>query len=148
MARYRKNTPWPKILEPPKNTPEIPKKIPKMGILGILGVFFRYFRGILGEILGVQNFGPGGIFSVFFVEIPGRAISGLCSRSGRSQKKGVNMKNFAGNPSQNHPPPPKRPLTPLPAKYVHGSGHGSGAGGGNINKLQIEAVKFSLRSQT
>ena len=26
-----------------------------------------------------------GIFSVFFVEIPGRAISGLCSRSGCSQ---------------------------------------------------------------
>ena len=35
--------------------------------------------------MGVQNFGPGGIFSVFFVEIPGLAISGLCSRSGRSQ---------------------------------------------------------------
>ena len=34
-------------------------------------------------MLGAQNFGPGGIFSVFFVEIPGRAISGLCSKSGR-----------------------------------------------------------------
>ena len=40
-------------------------------------------------MLGVQNFGLGGIFSVFFVEIPGRAISGLCSRSGRSQSFGI-----------------------------------------------------------
>ena len=35
--------------------------------------------------MGFQNFGPGGSFSVFFVEISGRAISGLRSRSGRSQ---------------------------------------------------------------
>ena len=42
--KYRKNTP----------------KIPKMHIL----VFFWYFWGIF---LGFQNFGPRGIFSVFFV---------------------------------------------------------------------------------
>ena len=43
-------------------------------------VFWGYFFGIF---LGSQNFGPGGIFSVCFVETPARAISGLCSRSGR-----------------------------------------------------------------
>ena len=66
----------------PQNTPKIPKKYPKIQKMSVL-VFFRYFRGIF---FGFQNFGPGGIFSVFFVEIPGRAISGLCSRSGRSQQ--------------------------------------------------------------
>ena len=34
-----------------------------------------YFWGIL---LGFQNFGPGGIFSVFFVEIPVGPCDGLC----------------------------------------------------------------------
>ena len=56
-----------------ENTPKIPKKYPrntKKPVLefffGITGVFGRYFLGI-------------------FVEFPGRVISGLCSRSGRSQ---------------------------------------------------------------
>ena len=82
--KYRKNTPRPEILDsqnlPPKypeNTEKIPRKYRKCVFL----VFFRYFGGIF---LGFQNFGPGGIFLVFFVEIAGRAILGLCSRSGRS----------------------------------------------------------------
>ena len=90
--KYRKNTPSPKFRTPriyPQNTPKIPKKyrkntekIPPKYQKCPFGVFSRYFRGIF---LGFQNFGAGGIFSIFFVEIPGRAISGLCSRSGRSQ---------------------------------------------------------------
>ena len=73
------------ILEPQENTPQNTGKIPKMRILGILGVFLRYFRGILGVNSGSPEFRAGGIFSVFFVDILGRAIAGLCSRSGRSQ---------------------------------------------------------------
>ena len=52
--KYRKNTP----------------KIPKMPILGIFGVFSWG-----------PDFRPRGYFVGIFVEIPGRAISGLCSRS-------------------------------------------------------------------
>ena len=69
--KYRKNTPRPEILDSqnlapkyPENTEKIPPKYQKMCIL----VFFRYFGGIF---LGFQNLGPGVIFSVFFVEIPG-----------------------------------------------------------------------------
>ena len=68
----------------PEFTPKIARKYrkndPKIEKMGIL-VFWGYFFGIF---LVFQNFGPRGIFLVFFVEIPGRAISGLCSRSGRS----------------------------------------------------------------
>ena len=67
----------------PRKCSENTPKIPKMGIFGILGVFFGDFWGILGVNSGSQNFGPGGIFWVFSMEVPGRAISGLCSRSGR-----------------------------------------------------------------
>ena len=70
----------------PEFTPKIPKKyrrntpkIPKMTVFGIFSVFWGIFWG-------VQNFGLGAIFSVFFVEIPGRATSGLCSRRGHSQE--------------------------------------------------------------
>ena len=91
--KYRKNTPRPEILDsqnlPPKcpeNTEKIPPKYQKCTFL----VFSRYFWGIF---LGFQNFGPRGIFLVFFVEIPGRAISGLCSRSGRSQYKTILRNN-------------------------------------------------------
>ena len=81
-----KKYPRAEILEPQENTPKIPKKYQNAHFLIFLGYFFGIFGVFWGEILGVQNFGPGGIFSVFFVEIPGRAISGLCSRSGRSQR--------------------------------------------------------------
>ena len=84
MKNTKQNTPRPEILDSqslppkyPKNTEKIPRKYPKYVFL----VFSRYFGGIF---LGFQNFGPNGIFSAFFVEIPGRAILGLCSRSGRS----------------------------------------------------------------
>ena len=61
----------------PKNTEKIPPKYQND--------HFWYFFGIFGGIfLGFQNFGQGGIFSVFFVESPGWAISGLCSSSGHS----------------------------------------------------------------
>ena len=47
---------------------------------------FWVFRGSLGGRFWESSVsGRGGIFSVFFVEIPGRAISGVCSRSGLSQ---------------------------------------------------------------
>ena len=80
----KKNTPRPEILDsqnlPPKyleNTEKIPPKYQKCVFWGYFSVFWGYFPG-------VPEFQPGAIFSVFFVEIPGRAISGLCSRSGRS----------------------------------------------------------------
>ena len=67
----------------PRKYPKNTEKIPKVRILGTLGVFFWYFRGILGVNSGSPEFRAGG----YFLEIPGRAISGLCSRSGRSQTK-------------------------------------------------------------
>ena len=79
--KFRKNNPRPEILDSRimprkyrKNTPKIPKII--------VLVFFRYFWGISW---GSKKNGLGPIFSVFFVESPGRAISGLCSRQGHSQ---------------------------------------------------------------
>ena len=74
--KYRKNTPRAEILEPQENTPKIPEKIPKCAFLVFWGYFFGIFGVFWGQILGVQNFGPGGIFSVFLVETPGQAISG------------------------------------------------------------------------
>ena len=61
------------------------QKIPKWAFLVFRGYFFGIFGVFWGYFAGVQSFGPRGIFSVFSMEIPGRAISGLCSRSGRSQ---------------------------------------------------------------
>ena len=78
-----KNTPQAETLNPKKIPPKTRK--PKMDIFGIFGVCFRYFQGIFGVNSGSPEFRAG--VSVFFVEIPGRAISGLCSRSGRSQEK-------------------------------------------------------------
>ena len=75
--KYRKNTPRPEILDS-QNFAQNTLKIPKNAHFGIFSVFLGYF-------LGVPEFRPGGYFSVFFVEIPGRAISGLCSKSGHSQ---------------------------------------------------------------
>ena len=72
--KYRKICP-PKYLKIPKKMPPKPKKSP-------VWVFWGVFGGQLG---GFQNFGPGGIFPAFFVEILGWAIPGLCSRSGHSQ---------------------------------------------------------------
>ena len=60
-----------------------PKKTPKKYRKNTRNGHFWYFWGIFsvfsGYFQGVQNFRPGGIFSAFFVEIPGRAISRLCS---------------------------------------------------------------------
>ena len=68
-----------------ERSPRIPRKygknIPKTAQTPILFSFW-----CLWGISGFQNFGLGGIFSVFLVEIPERAISGLCSRPGRSRK--------------------------------------------------------------
>ena len=70
----------------PRKYPENTEKIPKTGIFGISGVFCRYFRGILGVFSGTPEFRAGGVFfSVFFVEIPGRAIS-----TGSVAGRGVN----------------------------------------------------------
>ena len=83
----KKNTPRPEILDsqnlPPKY-PENTEKIPQNTKNARFWYFFGIFSVFGGIFLGFQNFCPRGIFSVFFVEIPGRAISGLCSRSGRS----------------------------------------------------------------
>ena len=82
--KYRKNTPRPEIPDsqnlPPKypeNTEKIPPKYQKCAFL----VFFRYFWGISW---GSRISARGVFFWYFFVEIPARAISGLCSRSGHS----------------------------------------------------------------
>ena len=82
-----KNTPRPEILDshnlPPKYPENTPKILPKYQKCPFWEYVFRVFWGCS---LGVPEFRPGGgIFSVLLVEIPGRAISGLCSRSGRSQ---------------------------------------------------------------
>ena len=76
MKNTEKIPPGPKFWTPrisPKNTEKNTKN-------AHFWYFARYFFGIFGvfwgEDLGVQNFGPGGIFSVFFVAIPGWAISG------------------------------------------------------------------------
>ena len=83
-----------------KNTEKIPlgqefwspKKIPQKYRKNTKNAYFWHFVGIFSVFSGYfggkfwsPEFRAGGIFSVFFVEIPGRAISGLCSRSGRSQ---------------------------------------------------------------
>ena len=82
--KYRKNTPRAEILEPQENTPKY-RKNTKNAHFWYFGAIFSVFSGYFGVISGSPEFRAGGIFSVFFVEIPGRAISGLCSRSGRSQ---------------------------------------------------------------
>ena len=68
----------------PPNTPKIPQKItPKYQKCP----FFWYFFGIFRVFLGAPEFRPRGfLFCVFFVELPGRGVSGLCSRSGGSQQ--------------------------------------------------------------
>ena len=91
------------ILEPRENTPrnaeEVPSKRVQFWYFGRL--FFSIFRVFWGYFLGVQNFGPGAIFSVFFVKIPGQAIPGLSSL-GRSQ--GYDRDNISG-------PSPSREMT-------------------------------------
>ena len=83
--KCRKNSPQAEILDP-KKIPRKYRKNTQNGHFwyfgGIFSVFSGYFEGKFRES---RISGRGGIFSVFFVEIPGRAISGLCSRSGCSQ---------------------------------------------------------------
>ena len=58
---------------------------PDVGLSQVLvfrGYFSGFFRGLFSA---VQNFKMGVLFSVFFVEILGPAISGLSSRKGHSQ---------------------------------------------------------------
>ena len=71
----------PEMARPGLSTKNIAKILPKYPKCPFW-LFFRYFGGIF---LRFQNLGPGGIFSAFFMEILGRAISGLCNRSGHSQ---------------------------------------------------------------
>ena len=83
--KCRKSTLGPQILDSQKLPPKYPentKKYPQNTKNARFGYFFRYF-GVFSWDSRISA--PGGIFSAFFVEIPGRAISGLCSRSGRSQ---------------------------------------------------------------
>ena len=71
------------LVSPRKKKTQIPKKKPKRASL----IFREYFRGffVAFDFSGFQNFGPGGIVSVFLLEILVPAISGLCSRPGRSR---------------------------------------------------------------
>ena len=70
-----------------ENTPKIPKKKTQNGHFSVLGsVFSGIFGACWGKFRESRISGRGGYFFwVFFVDIPGRAISGLCSRSGRTQ---------------------------------------------------------------
>ena len=70
----------------------IPRKYPKMPKNTQTGHFWYFggvFFGILGLLFGVHSGSPEfralGVFFGFFRGNSGRAISGLCSRSGRSQ---------------------------------------------------------------
>ena len=83
--KCRKNTPRPKIWNPKTIPPKYPQNTQNWHFW-YLGVFFRYFQSIWGVNSGSPEFRSGGSFFGFFlVEIPGRAISGLRSRLGRSQ---------------------------------------------------------------
>ena len=67
----------------PEKYPQKTRKYPQQWTCLVFG----YFSVFWGYVLGAQNFGQEGIFSVFFVEIPGQAISGLCSRPGRTLRE-------------------------------------------------------------
>ena len=76
----------PKFWNPKKTPPNYRKK--KLPKTVIFSVFSRYFQGFLGGKFWSPEFRAGFFFfffSVFFVEIRGRAIWGLCSRPGPSQ---------------------------------------------------------------
>ena len=83
--------PGPKFWKPKKTPPKYRKNTKN----GQLFIFKNYFGGILsvfwgylGEFWESRTLGRGGgISPVFFVEIPGRAISDLCSKPGGSQRK-------------------------------------------------------------
>ena len=62
--------------------------IQKRSFLVFWGYFFGISRYFQGKFWESRISGRGVFFPVFFVEIPGRAISGLCSRRGRSQISG------------------------------------------------------------
>ena len=104
--------PGPKFWTPriyPQNTPKIPKKYPQ----NTPNAHFWYFIGILGVFSwGSRISAQGVFFSVFFVEIPGGAISGLCSRSGRSQDWSVFSRRYGGVFSEF----PDSSVTPSPSQ--------------------------------
>ena len=83
----KKYVPWAEILDSQKilseNTPKIPKRCSQNTKNAQVWVFFRCFQGIFSQ--GFRISAQRVCLSAFFVEIPGRGISGLCSRSGRSQ---------------------------------------------------------------
>ena len=77
----------------PKKIPQKYRKNTKSGHFWYFGGIFSAFSGYFGGKCWESRIsGWGGIFSVFFVEIQGGAISGLCSRSGRSQLLGSSSK--------------------------------------------------------
>ena len=70
--------PPPEILDPekhPQNSPKIPKNYLRNTKKCPFWVLFRHLRG--NFFSGFQNSGLEGIFSVFFLQISGRAISDL-----------------------------------------------------------------------
>ena len=75
--KYTKKIPSSTIFWNLKTKTKIPKKKSKMCILAFRGYFFGIFGVFWGYFLGVQAFGPGGISSVLFLEIPGRPLWGL-----------------------------------------------------------------------
>ena len=78
------------------------------GIFGYCFGIFEVYNRILGVFPGSPEFQGGWYFSVFFVEILGRAIPGLCSRRGCSwgEKKPIkknHIKEFGGRMPRRRP---------------------------------------------
>ena len=68
-----------------KKIPQKYRKNTKNAHFGYFGGIFPAFSGYFGGKFWESRIsGRGVFFRIFFVEIPGRATSGLCSRSGRS----------------------------------------------------------------
>ena len=86
----------PKFWNPDKIPRKYRRHAPKTGILGISGTFFGIFSVFWGYFWRSRISGREGIFSVFFVEIPGQGVPGLCSRSGRSQISLAPYRRYSG----------------------------------------------------
>ena len=79
----------------PKNDPKLPRNILSLVLLCIIShrhyskIFHREFPHKIKYLFTTRicRHGHAKYFLAFFVEIPGRAISGLCGRSGRSERK-------------------------------------------------------------
>ena len=80
IPRKHTKTSRPEILDPQQTPRKYQRTSPE--IRRRPSLFFCIFVGIFSAF---QNFGAGSVFSAFFVEFPGPAIAGLCSRLGHCQ---------------------------------------------------------------